>query len=161
MSSSPSQRFINRLAPGATGARPSGRAHKATRGVAQRGQAMVETALSLLVVSSIVFGTMEFARLTYAYNFVAYAAQEAARYACVRGNTSPVPATQESIAKFVESQAVGLIASGLHVTATWSPDNNPGAAVRIEVTYHHPGIVGQILPASTTVSSASQMVISQ
>ena len=122
---------------------------------------MVETALSLLVVTSIVFGTMEFARLTYAYNFVAYAAQEATRYACVRGNTSPKPATQESIAKFVQSQAVGLIASELNVATTWSPDNNPGGSVRVQVTYSHPGIVGAILPAKTTVSSASQMVISQ
>jgi len=127
----------------------------------QRGQAMIETALSLIVVTSILFGTMEFARLTYAYNFVAYAAQEAARYACVRGNSSPSPATQESIVQFVKSQAVGLIASDLNVTATWSPDNAPGAAVKILVTYNHPGVVGAILPSSTTVSSTAQMTISQ
>ncbi len=122
---------------------------------------MIETALSLIVVTSILFGTMEFARLTYAYNFVAYAAQEAARYACVRGNASPEPATEASIEQFVRAQAVGLIAHDLKVTATWTPNNNPGAAVRILVTYSHPGVVGAILHSSTTVSSAAQMQISQ
>ena len=122
---------------------------------------MIETALSLIVVTSILFGTMEFARLTYAYNFVAYAAQEGARYACVRGSTSPAPATEASIAGFVRSQAVGLIGSDLEVKAIWSPDNHPGASVRISVTYNHPGIVGSLMPRTSTVSSASQMVISQ
>lgn len=127
----------------------------------EKGQALVEAALSLLVVTSVVFGTMEFARLAYAYNFVAYAAQEATRYACVRGITSGEPATAESIKKFVAAQAIGLIASDLEVATTWSPDNNPGGAVRVQVTYRLPGVVHTILPATTTVSSTSQMTVSQ
>ncbi len=142
-------------------AKISGSRSKTRRSPAQRGQAMIETALSLLVVTGVVFGTMEFARLTYAYNFVAYGAQEAVRYACVRGNASPAPATADAIAKFVKAQAVGLIASELHVTTTWSPDNNPGGVVRVQVTYNHPGLVGAILPATTRVSSTAQMVVSQ
>ncbi|MEO8027174.1 MAG: TadE family protein [Bryobacteraceae bacterium] len=122
---------------------------------------MVETALSLLVVTTIVFGTMEFARLTYAYNFVGYAAQEAVRYASVRGSASGDPATQDSVTRFVRAQAIGLIASDLVVKTSWPAGNEPGNTVNVQVTYNLPGVVGSLLPATSTVSGTAQMVITQ
>lgn len=52
-----------------------------------RGQALIETALSMLVVIGLVFGVIEFCMAVYSYHYLANAAHEAARYAIVRGSS--------------------------------------------------------------------------
>lgn len=54
----------------------------------EKGSAILEGALTLTVTLMMLFGIIEFGRATFAYNQVAYLAQDGARYASVRGSTS-------------------------------------------------------------------------
>lgn len=134
----------------------------------QRGSALLEGALSFSAFLMLTFGVMEFSMAVFAYNWVSYAAREGARWASVRGNTYvPVgatvgtPATQDQISAYVKSQAVGLVASNVTVTAAWTPDNSPGSNVKVTVAYNVIPLVGLALTNSMSVSSASQLIITQ
>ena len=52
-----------------------------------RGQSLVESALSLGIVIAVLIGIIELTIALYCYNYVAYAAREATRWAMVRGST--------------------------------------------------------------------------
>lgn len=126
----------------------------------QRGQATIESAFALLVFFPVLFAIVEFGHLIYTYNYVHYMARDATRYASVRGSTSGRAATSASIETYVRDQAIAMDPAQLTVTTTF-PDggNAPGQAVKVTVSYPFPAIVSWVLPASTTVTSASQMII--
>jgi Flp pilus assembly protein TadG len=62
---------------------------------AQRGGALIESALALLLFLSLVFAVFEFGRAVYSYNVLAAATREAARYAIVHGSSSSSPASNQ------------------------------------------------------------------
>ncbi|HEV2278665.1 MAG TPA: TadE family protein [Acidobacteriaceae bacterium] len=53
----------------------------------ERGETLLEFALSAVVVFMLLFGIMEFSRAMYIYHFMSYAAQAGTRYAAVRGSS--------------------------------------------------------------------------
>jgi Flp pilus assembly protein TadG len=59
-------------------------------GARKRGSALIEFAVASMVFLAFVFGTIDFARFLYAYEFVTFAARAGARYAMVRGATCAV-----------------------------------------------------------------------
>jgi Flp pilus assembly protein TadG len=130
------------------------------RGRGQRGNAMLELALCFMGFLMLTLGTMEFAWGVYAYNFCAYAAQDAARYASVNGSLSTSPATQASISSFVQNEAVGLNTSNLTTTASWANNSNvAGSTVTVTVNYVIVPLVGLALKQNLTVSSTADYVI--
>jgi Flp pilus assembly protein TadG len=56
-------------------------------GRTERGSTLLEFALVIIVLLTMMFGIIDFARALYAYHFVANAAREGSRYASVRGST--------------------------------------------------------------------------
>ena len=118
-------------------------AEPATRGwrgmLNEEGTALVEMALSSVLMLSVVFGIIQTSFAFYTYNFVSDAAREATRYAAVRGPdsctissgfpncnllptsiTSTTDATQNPLLSYVENLGYpGLKASNLSLTATW------------------------------------------
>jgi Flp pilus assembly protein TadG len=101
----------------------------------ESGSEQIEFALSAMVVLVLLFGVMDFCRAMYAYHFVSYAAQEAARYAVVRGHdfhgsscqtsTYSCEAQQTDVQSYVTSLSLPLInSSKLVATATW-PGTTP------------------------------------
>jgi Flp pilus assembly protein TadG len=116
-------------------------------------------------------GTFDFAMAVYASNFCTYSAREAARWAIVHGansatssNCSTNPgiaggcaANSGDISTYVSGLAVGLDSSKLAVTTTWTPDTNPGAEVRVTVTYTIVPLTGLGLQQTLAMSSSSQM----
>ena len=127
----------------------------------QTGSAAVEFALCFLLIFTVGYSVMEFARAVHAYTVIAGATREAARYAVVHGSRSGSPATQDVIRQRVERWAVGLNASQLTVNATWTPSNAPGSSVRVDASYSVVPFTGLILSQPLTVSSKSELVISQ
>lgn len=97
----------------------------------------------------------------YFYNWVAYAAREGTRYACVRGSSSSHPASAADVRTFVMNQAVTYDSSNVTVSTSWSPNNSAGSSVQVEVDYAYHPLIGFIIPGSLTLKSKSQMVISQ
>jgi len=109
----------------------------------ENGSQLVEFALALLVLLTMMFGIMYFSLAMYSYHFVTYAAQEGARFAIVRGNawqgkgscsTSAPPnfsmkyacvAQSSDVQNYVKSIATPLInSSQITVTTTW-PGSTP------------------------------------
>lgn len=139
---------------------PAARRGKKRRG--ERGSALVESALCFLVFMFMVLGTMEFGLMVFSYNQVSYAARDGARYAAVRGASSGHAATAATVSTYVTSNIVGLKSANVTVTTTWSPNNNPGSTVKVNVQYIYsamalPNLIGR----NVTLASAANMVISQ
>lgn len=107
----------------------------------ERGDTLLEFAVSAVVVFTLLFGIMDFARAMYIYHFVSYAAQAGARYAIVRGSTwSATPcsgtgstgsnmecqASQGDVQNYVKTlvpPGVSTSSTILGISATW-----PGTA---------------------------------
>ena len=97
----------------------------------ERGDSLLEFAISAVVVFTLLLGIMEFARAMYIYHFVSYAAQAGTRYAIVRGSTwttacSSSTSGMECLAANSDVQTYingiappGVDTSKLSVTATW------------------------------------------
>jgi Flp pilus assembly protein TadG len=126
-----------------------------------RGQTLVETAVTMVVFLTLIFGLIEFSYCLYAYNFVSYAAKLATRYAVVHGSQSSEPATSSELQSLVVGKATALDPTQLTVTASWSPNNNPSSTVTVNVTYNFT-FVGNLLPnVPITLAASAQGVISQ
>jgi len=122
----------------------------------------VEFALSFLLLFVILYSIMEFGRIVHSYNVLAGATREASRYAIVHGSKSGSPATEADIRNQVIRWAIGLDESRITVTTTWDPVSKPPSGkVRIQSTYNVAPMTGLILSAPLTLSSRSEMVISQ
>src|SRR6202011_3533565 len=63
------------------------RARRDTKARSEEGSAIMETAMSSLILLTFMFGVMEAAFALYSYHFISEAAREGARYAIVRGST--------------------------------------------------------------------------
>jgi Flp pilus assembly protein TadG len=150
----------------------------------ETGSTLVEFSISALLLFAMIFGIIEMSFAAYSYHYVASAAREAARYAIVRGsqciNMPDCNATSDQIQTharslgYPNSSQLSVVVKWLSATGgppatTWvacTPSgtvicNLPGNAVNVVVT--DTILVG--IPKwgikSITLSSTSQMVISQ
>jgi Flp pilus assembly protein TadG len=125
----------------------------------QRGSAMIELAITLMGFLLMSLGVMEFGLAVYANNKVISSAQDAARWASVRGSQNATPATAASIQDYVQSIAIGLSSNQLNVNTTWSPNNKPGSAVQVTVAYTFVPLSYLAITRSLNLSSTAQVVI--
>jgi Flp pilus assembly protein TadG len=141
---------------------------------------MLEMGLCLPVLLFMIFGVFEYSQIAYANNFCAFAAQQAARYASIRGSasvnplpTSPSPCgtscTNESsgdpTTAYVQGLAVGLYTSNLTVSTAWSSAsgnaNAAGGTVTVTVQYAYNPLVSFISSSAFTLTNSSTMVVLQ
>lgn len=150
----------------------------------ESGGTLVETALSMTLLLTLVFGIIEVSLMLYSYHFISNAAREGTRYAIVRGSSwttacgtytsSGCTATTTQIQQYVLNLGFpGIDPAKLTVTPTsslttggssCSPFTSCNAAsnvVQVKVTYNFPFSVPFVTPRTISISSASQMVISQ
>lgn len=139
----------------------------------QSGSSIVEFAVASIILFTLIFGVMAICLALYSYNVTAEAAREATRYAIVRGShchfpSGPsCPTSQTDIQNYVRSIPFPGIILGtqskptLTATANWVPDNNPGSQVQVTVTYTFPLTIPFVQSRTLSMSSTSQMVISQ
>ena len=147
----------------------------------ERGNSLVENALVLTVLLTMLFAIIDFGRALYTYHFVSNAAREASRWASVRGSTcdptlSGCPATRGAggnvQALVANVSGMGLDPALVHTTTSFvappnttpacaPPTNNPGCVVEVTVKYDY-HFFFPFLPSSlVTMTSTSQMVITQ
>jgi Flp pilus assembly protein TadG len=146
----------------------------------ERGAAIIETALSLMVFLSFLFGIMEAGFALYTYNDLCEASREGARYAIVRGATwgtacasytsSDCTASPTQIQSYVQSigftgitvstPVYTAFANGSTCPAT-GPCNSWGNQVAITVTYNFPMTIPFIPTQTLALSSTSAMIIAQ
>ena len=143
------------------------------------GSALIETALSLVLLLIVVTGIMEIGWLLYTYHFISDAAREGTRYAIVRGSSCAAAGSlctdvsQTDIQNYIENLGfLGINSGNMTVTATWpnagaactpsaSPCNNPGNLVKVTVAYKFPLSIPFVKASTINMSSTSEMVISQ
>jgi Flp pilus assembly protein TadG len=97
----------------------------------ERGQAMVEFALVLPILLTVVWGCIEFGRAYWTYQQLSAAVSEGARTAAVSRSVA-FPSTTVTTA--VRNAAPNLTASNLTVTTTSTPWT-PGQSVTVTGTY--------------------------
>lgn len=143
---------------------------------AEHGAAMVEMAISMVILVTLLFGVIEMCLALYSYHFVSEAAREGTRYAIVRGSAcqfpSACPATGSDIQSYVQNLGLpGINPSAMTVTTAWTSAgagctpsascNNPGNRVQVTVQYKFPLSIPFIPISTLTMSSTSAMIISQ
>jgi Flp pilus assembly protein TadG len=150
---------------------------------AEEGSVILETALSLVILLTFLFGIMETGLALYSYHFIAEAAREGARYAIVRGSTAgTTPCTAPGsatclaqggdIATYVKTLGFpGINPSYMTVNSAWSPYahgttcpttcNSPGNLVTVTVQYNFPMNLPFFPPKTFAISSTAAMIIQQ
>lgn len=144
----------------------------------ERGSGLVEQALVLTVLLAVIFGIIDSGRALYTYHFVSQAARDATRWASVRGNTcvgltGGCPAGAADVQTYVSNvSGMGLDPARITATTTWpikpysnpscaANNKNPGCVVQVEVDYAFQFILPFLPSTAFTMSSTSQMVITQ
>lgn len=148
------------------------------------GSAILETAMSLTIFLTFLFGIFEAGFALYSYNYIAEASREAARYAIVRGATwgsacasyssSDCTISSAQLQSYVQNLGFpGINGSNLTVTPAWSaytsgstcpgtgPCNSAGNLVTVTVQYNFPLMVPFIPSHTYAMSSSSAMIIAQ
>jgi hypothetical protein len=144
----------------------------------ESGGSMVEIALSSTVLLAVLICMLQICLVLYAYCCTAMAAREGTRFAIVRGSScnsfaSYCPAAKADIQAYIQGlQFPAVNAASFGVTTTYSaypsgtcsPSascNNPGNLVKIQVTYSYPISLPMVSKMTFSLSSTSQMIISQ
>lgn len=138
------------------------------------GQTLVETAVCLALLFTVLIGIMVAGLALYFYNTVAEAAREGSRYAMVHGSScSGCIATKASVQTYVKGLGYpGLNTSNLTVNTTWpdtgasctpsvSPCDNPGNNVMVTATYQFSWSIPFITSSTLPLTSTSEVIISQ
>lgn len=144
------------------------------------GSALVEFAISAVILVMVLFGIIECCFALYINDYVSDAARNAARYAIVRGSScTGMPdcgITSAQLQTFLRNTRYpGITPGNLTATATWlsvsagtpatwtacaSQCNAPLNAVKVQVNYAFTLGIPFWRTRSVTLSSTSQMVIS-
>ncbi len=120
---------------------------------------MVEFALvSALIFIPLVFGIIEFGRITWAKDMVTTAAREGTRYAIVHGSESGAIFDSAAVASYVQGKTQ---LSPLKVQTTWTDDKSAGDTVVVTVSYvYTPVVKVPGLLTTKTVTGKSTQIIS-
>ena len=152
----------------------------------EEGSAIMETAMSSIILLTFMFGVMEAGFALYSYHFISEAAREGTRYAIVRGASAGSPpgsscasyssssckASGADIQNYVKNigfpginpnnMTVIVANAGFPTGVTCTPSascNNPGNLVTVTVQYSFPLNVPFIPARTYTMSSTSAMII--
>jgi Flp pilus assembly protein TadG len=137
----------------------------------EQGSTIIETAVSITVLLTMIIGVMVGGLMVYTYHYLSYAARVGSRYAMVRGsacdNSNRMPdcpnVTSAQVQAYVKSvQYMGINPTLMTVTAAWpNGTKKPGDLVNVTVQYSFPFSVPFIPSRTVTMNSSSQAVISQ
>ena len=139
---------------------------------------LVEMAVALSLLFTMMFGIIQFSLAHYTYLYLSDVAREATRYAIVRGSSctsfsSACPATATDVQNYVMNLDFPAInANNITVATSWpttgssctpstSPCNNPGNLVQVVVNYSYQFSLPFMKVRTINMSATSEMVISQ
>jgi Flp pilus assembly protein TadG len=144
----------------------------------EQGATVVEMALSVMILLTVLFGLIEICLALYTYHYVSDAAREGTRYAIVHGAACTVSgvsctATSNQIQTYVQDLGYpGINPSNMTVTTTWSAYpagracnaagcNGPGDLATVMAQYNFLLSIPFIKATTLNLTSTSSMVISQ
>lgn len=125
----------------------------------QRGQALIEFLLMLVVIITIVLWVFELGWLMYTYAVLADAANEGVRYAIVHSGADPT-GTQTTVKTFAAASLHDVSAISIAVTA---PDGSytPPNRVCVTVTYAYVPFLPKYIAAATMTTYAEGRMVAQ
>ena len=124
----------------------------------QRGQSLLETAVMMVVIFTVVFWVFEIGWLMYTYTVMADAANEGVRYAIVHSGGDPT-GTQSKVKTFAQTSLHNT--SGISVSVSF-PDGNsaPPNRVQVIVTYTYvPWLSNYISTPTMKTYSEGRMIV--
>lgn len=126
------------------------------------GQAIVEFAMVATVFLLLFFGITEMGIVVYQYSSVCTAAREAARYAMVHSpaNTQN-PATTAQIQQIAIDHAPFLSTANVSVSFPADPTLPGQKDAQVAITYNYTQQIPFMSPVTLTLTSTSQMLVSQ
>ncbi|MGA3018216.1 MAG: TadE/TadG family type IV pilus assembly protein [Bryobacteraceae bacterium] len=127
----------------------------------RRGSTMLEPALVTSLFLVLLMGITDFGRMGFAFNSIEFAAHRAARWATTRGSSSGHAATVAAVQAEAQANVAALDNTQLTVGVTWTPNNNPGSTVQVQVTYNFKTLLIPISSKALTLKSTSAQIITQ
>jgi Flp pilus assembly protein TadG len=130
--------------------------------VNESGSSMVEFALvTAFILVPLLFGVIEFGRLTWSKDTIVAAAREGARYAIVHGsNCELAGCTLADSAAVANTVIARTQLSPISVRTQWAQDKDVGDTVTVTVTYVYTPIVKvPFLTAAKTITGRSRQVV--
>src|SRR2546425_12758656 len=125
----------------------------------QRGQALIESLLMLVVIITVVLFVFELGWLMYTYSVMADAANEGVRYAIVHSGGDPA-GTEAKVRAFATTSMHNVSAMSVVVTPldiTYTPPNR----VRVTVTYIYIPFLPKFITAPTMHAYAEGRMVAQ
>lgn len=151
----------------------------------ETGGTLVEFGVVVILLLTVMLGVMDCSRALYFDHYVRYSADEAVRYAMVRGSTwnntactttstESCTATNANVTSFVQSITPVGNSNALTVTTTWTGkkpsgtacsstngNNSPGCVVQVQVSYNFSFITPFMPKNVLNLSSSAAMAISE
>jgi Flp pilus assembly protein TadG len=133
----------------------------------EEGSELIEYAVSILLVLTMIFGVIEVGRLMFTYTTIAQAARAGARYAAVHGALAGNAAANDppAVVAVVDNLAA---AAGLNIANIVTPivtypngNSNVGSKVKVTVTYPFTTVIQipQLQVLNFTISSTTEAAI--
>jgi Flp pilus assembly protein TadG len=129
--------------------------------VNRRGSTLLEPALITSLFLTLLMGITDFGRMGCAYSSLEFAAHRTARWASTRGSSSGHAATLATAQAEAQTNLTALDNTQLTVGVTWSPNNNPGSTVEVQLTYNFKTLLIPISSKALKLKSTSTQIIIQ
>jgi|ERR1035437_490404 Flp pilus assembly protein TadG len=120
----------------------------------ERGQSLIETALMIVIIFTVVFWIFEIGWLMYTYSVMADAANEGVRHAIVHSG-GDVSGTQTTVTNFAHASLHNVSAITINVT---DPDGDylPPHLVRVTVSYTYVPWLSAFMKNPPTMSTYAE-----
>lgn len=126
----------------------------------RRGTAMIEFAFVAPVLFMLTIGTIDVGRAVWTASMLDHVARETTRYASVRGSASLNPVTDAQLQTYVNDRLFAVDFSDLTVTVIWTPNNNPGGTVQVQLDYQYEFLLSGLIGLSPIqLQGDSEMVV--
>ena len=126
----------------------------------RRGTAMIEFAFVAPVLFILTIGTIDVGRLVWSASMLHHMAREATRYASVRGSEANNPVNATDVETYVKNRLIGIPGNEVTVTTTWTPNNNPGGTVQVQLDYTYSFLLGTLVGLDPlSIQGDSSMVV--
>ena len=135
----------------------------------QRGQSLVEFAISFSILMAFVFMFIEVCLAFYTYGMISESAREGTRYAVMHGASCTTAASvsctgsASAINTYVTQLGYPNLAGGVMTVSTTFPDGNQaaGSHVKIAISYVFPITLALVPRSAITMNTSSTMTILQ
>ena len=125
----------------------------------RRGITVTEFALVAPAMLLVAFSLVDLGRIGLATASLTRGAQEAARYASLRGAKSAAPATAEQVSAVARSRIYGLDPGTVSVNVAWAPDNRSGSSVTVATSSTFRVLLGLLPIGPVTLDGRSTLVV--